>query len=97
MKKKTDSEKKTSSEKKSDLKETKKKSREGLTTSAQESDEHLFVPHIEKLELSRLGFESTNEMYASILRTICGAVDDSQAVEQYNGTLGVTTAFVAAS
>ncbi|NTW42307.1 MAG: trypsin-like peptidase domain-containing protein, partial [Cellulomonadaceae bacterium] len=34
--------------------------------------------------------------YADILESICGVVDDSQAVEQYDGTLGVTTAFVAA-
>jgi V8-like Glu-specific endopeptidase len=34
--------------------------------------------------------------YGALLETICGTVDDSQPVEQYNGTLGVTTAFVAA-
>jgi V8-like Glu-specific endopeptidase len=30
-----------------------------------------------------------------VLESICGVVDDSQAVEQYDGTLGVSTAFVA--
>lgn len=32
--------------------------------------------------------------YAVIIETICGATDDSQPVEQYDGTLGVTQAFV---
>ena len=34
--------------------------------------------------------------YSAVLESICGVTDDSQAVEQYDGTLGVTTAFVAA-
>ena len=34
--------------------------------------------------------------YESIIESICGVADDSQEVEQYDGTLGVTTAFVAA-
>ena len=33
--------------------------------------------------------------YGRILETICGATDDSQDVELYDGTLGVSTAFVA--
>lgn len=32
--------------------------------------------------------------YTKIYETICGTTDDSQEVEQYNGTLGVTVAFV---
>jgi len=32
--------------------------------------------------------------YTAIIETICGATDDSQPVEQYDGTLGVTQAFV---
>lgn len=32
--------------------------------------------------------------YGMIIESICGTVDDSQAVEQYDGTLGVTRAFV---
>jgi V8-like Glu-specific endopeptidase len=35
-----------------------------------------------------------DDIYAAILRSQCGATDDSQPVEQYDGTLGVTTAFV---
>jgi V8-like Glu-specific endopeptidase len=33
--------------------------------------------------------------YSAVLETICGVTDDSQAVELYDGTLGVSTAFVA--
>lgn len=32
--------------------------------------------------------------YSMILETICGAIDDSQPVEQYDGSLGVPRAFV---
>ncbi len=35
-------------------------------------------------------------MYSKVLERICGATDDSQEVEQYDGTLGVTVAFVGA-
>ncbi len=35
--------------------------------------------------------------YAIILESICGATDDSQPVEQYDGALGVTQAFVNAN
>ncbi len=39
----------------------------------------------------------TRDEYAILLESICGAIDDSQPVEQYNGTLGVTQAFVNAN
>ncbi len=32
--------------------------------------------------------------YSQVLESICGVADDSQAVESYDGTLGVTAAFV---
>jgi hypothetical protein len=35
------------------------------------------------------------DRYAAILESQCGATDDSQPVEQYDGTLGVSQAFVA--
>jgi V8-like Glu-specific endopeptidase len=56
----------------------------------------LFVPHLEPLEraLTEEG-EDEGERYSRILETICGVADDSQPVEQYDGTLGVTQAFVA--
>ena len=34
--------------------------------------------------------------FLALLESICGTADDSQPVEQYNGTLGVTAGFVAA-
>ena len=34
------------------------------------------------------------EDYTRFLESICGTTDDSQPVEQYDGSLGVTTAFV---
>lgn len=37
----------------------------------------------------------SRDEYAIILESICGATDDSQPVEQYNGGLGVTQSFVA--
>lgn len=47
----------------------------------------------------RMRAESKSELsvdeYSMIIETICGAADDSQPVEQYNGALGVTQAFVA--
>ncbi len=36
------------------------------------------------------------DTYGAVLETICGVVDDSQPVEKYDGSLGVTKAFVAA-
>src|SRR6185295_7557016 len=41
------------------------------------------------------GVEGTPpDEYAVIIESICGATDDSQPVEQYDGTLGVTKVFV---
>lgn len=38
--------------------------------------------------------EGPQDDYSMILETLCGAIDDSQPVEQYNGALGVPKAFV---
>jgi V8-like Glu-specific endopeptidase len=38
----------------------------------------------------------SEDLYAQMLDSQCGAVDDSQAVEQYDGSLGVTADFVSA-
>jgi len=57
----------------------------------------LFVPHLEVLEAAGMVAESldgADDKYPVMLESICGATDDSQPVEQYNGTLGVTVAFV---
>ena len=51
------------------------------------------LPGPRTAEESAEGAEGPDD-YGMILETICGTVDDSQAVEQYDGTLGVTRAFV---
>jgi len=56
-------------------------------------DDPLFVPHIEALS-NTAELAAADDLYAALLETICGVADDSQPVEQYDGTLGVTTAFV---
>jgi V8-like Glu-specific endopeptidase len=57
----------------------------------------LLVPHLEPLiEAMDEAGEGEGERYPRILETICGVTDDSQPVEQYDGTLGVSQAFVAA-
>ena len=69
-----------------------------------EGDWQLYPPLPEELEevageIKERLIEGTlpEDIYARILESQCGATDDSQAVEQYNGTLGVTTAFVNAN
>jgi V8-like Glu-specific endopeptidase len=63
----------------------------------------LFVPDLKALGLIvGNGLEAGAEAiappapYEEVLESICGVVDDSQEVEQYDGTLGVAAAFVAA-
>ncbi len=57
----------------------------------------LFVTPPELLGLSELleGTGTDEDLYPRMLESQCGATDDSQPVEQYDGTLGVTQAFVA--
>ena len=57
-------------------------------------DNVLFPPRLDRLELPEAKSAGTGPEYEDILESICGVADDSQAVEQYNGTLGVTEAFV---
>jgi V8-like Glu-specific endopeptidase len=47
------------------------------------------------LSAERLESAAGRDEYSLVLETICGVSDDSQPVERYDGTLGVTTAFVA--
>ncbi len=55
----------------------------------------LYPPQHEMLEGLMADLDATTEAaYESIIETICGIVDDSQPVEQYDGSLGVSTAFV---
>jgi V8-like Glu-specific endopeptidase len=61
----------------------------------------LFVPDLKRL-LGGRGLEALtdegvqDDPYAFLIESICGSTDDSQPVEQYDGTLGVTAGFVAA-
>jgi V8-like Glu-specific endopeptidase len=57
-------------------------------------DNGLYPPRLDRLVLPEDRMAGAGPDYSAILETICGAVDDSQPVEQYDGTLGVTTAFV---
>lgn len=73
-----------------------RKNDEGAIRSAQDrAEDPLFVPHIDALSIAA-ELTAADDEYAALLESICGVTDDSQPVEQYDGTLGVTTAFVAA-
>jgi V8-like Glu-specific endopeptidase len=75
----------------------KKESVEEAVRSAQDrTDDPLFVPHLEALEIAAERLTDSSDRYAALIESICGVSDDSQPVEQYDGTLGVTVAFVAA-
>jgi V8-like Glu-specific endopeptidase len=75
----------------------KKESIEEAVRSAQDrTDDPLFVPHLEALEIAAERLTDSSDRYAALIESICGVSDDSQPVEQYDGTLGVTAAFVAA-
>ena len=62
-----------------------------------EENEPLFPPRPDKVSAAlELAANVGNERaYADFLESQCGASDDSQAVEQYDGTLGVSAQFVA--
>jgi V8-like Glu-specific endopeptidase len=57
-------------------------------------DNPLYLPRLDLLELGARAMQGAGPEYSEILESICGTTDDSQPVEQYDGTLGVTTAFV---
>lgn len=59
-------------------------------------DNALFTPRLDLISLPERTLDEGGPEYGEILESICGVADDSQPVEQYDGTLGVTTAFVAA-
>ncbi|MEO5580293.1 MAG: trypsin-like peptidase domain-containing protein [Gemmatimonadaceae bacterium] len=90
--------KKTTARKKAPTSTAKSKTRkENVGRSKRDrADDPLFVPHLDSLELRPEGIAARGDEYTAIFETICGLVDDSQPVEQYDGTLGVTAAFVAA-
>jgi V8-like Glu-specific endopeptidase len=49
---------------------------------------------MEGFEAASVEHPEEEDTYSRLLETICGPTDDSQPVEQYDGTLGVTVAFV---
>jgi V8-like Glu-specific endopeptidase len=59
-------------------------------------DSALFPPRLQPIEgVADLDERALSpDEYARILESICGVADDSQNVERYDGTLGVSTAFV---
>ncbi len=57
-------------------------------------DDALFVPRLDLLSLPEGLMAGSGPDYEAVLESICGVVDDSQAVEQYDGTLGVPRSFV---
>lgn len=65
---------------------------------AAELNDALYPPRFEdlkNLEGADQDFETPDATdYERILESICGVADDSQPVEQYDGSLGVTTQFV---
>ena len=64
---------------------------------ASQTDEGLFPPLPEEVERLLEGFAAgavPDDLYTAMLESQCGVTDDSQPVEQYDGTLGVTRAFV---
>lgn len=69
------------------------------TPEAAALDDPLFPPRLDRLPVPEtadgLGLGAGPE-YGQMVESICGTTDDSQAVEQYSGTLGVPVGFVAA-
>jgi V8-like Glu-specific endopeptidase len=64
-------------------------------------DEALYVPRFDNLELTSgargakgATLSEAGQGYSELFESICGIADDSQPVEQYNGLLGVSRAFV---
>lgn len=76
-------------------KTTKKAASKRTTTKPANADldDALFVPRLDRLALPETTLEGSGPDYGVIFESICGVVDDSQAVEQYDGTLGVTRQF----
>lgn len=65
----------------------------GNPTPNDRPNDPILVPDLARL---RRAFEgaSDDDIHRRVLESTCGATDDSQAVGTYDGTLGVTTAFV---
>lgn len=68
--------------------------RQGTKAGSAALDDALFVPRLDRLSMPESAMEGAGPDYSAVLESICGVADDSQPVEQYDGTLGVTTTFV---
>lgn len=73
-----------------------KKSTAAPVAASSDAVEALFPPRTDLLAFTEAALAGAGPEYADVLESICGVADDSQAVEQYDGTLGVTPAFVSA-
>jgi V8-like Glu-specific endopeptidase len=68
-----------------------------MSNSSEEDDSALFPPLPGEMDAMREAMAEeapTADLYSFIVESQCGTEDDSQPVEQYDGTLGVTKAFV---
>lgn len=79
----------------------KKRRQEPADHQRENAADPIFVPDLSKIpalaEKGKFERAAAGEMdFHDIYESICGVTDDSQDVEQYDGTLGVTQAFVAA-
>ena len=59
-------------------------------------DNALYTPRLDRLSMPESLLAGAGPDYGAVLESICGVTDDSQPVEQYDGSLGVTTGFVTA-
>ncbi|MBA3252390.1 MAG: trypsin-like peptidase domain-containing protein [Geodermatophilaceae bacterium] len=57
-------------------------------------DNALYPPRLDTMAFTEAVDNGAGPEYSVILESICGVSDDSQPVEQYDGSLGVTTGFV---
>jgi len=66
------------------------------STESADATDALYPPRLELLSLSAEAMSGAGPEYSQMLESICGTTDDSQPVEQYDGTLGVAQTFVSA-
>ena len=76
-----------------------KSKKEGVGHVQDSPNDPVFVPNFEDIEslkkkMTQESLTPDRLEYGDIRETICGTTDDSQPVEQYDGSLGVTRAFV---
>jgi V8-like Glu-specific endopeptidase len=76
-----------------------KSKKEGVGHVQDSPNDPVFVPNFDNIEslkkkMTQESLTPDRLEYGDIRETICGTTDDSQPVEQYDGSLGVTRAFV---